>query len=420
MRRLTGFPVLLYFSVALAIPLLIAAGSYWAGTDRLARDGKFVTGDYPAYLTGAEIVHRGQGARLYDMALQREVQRELTGEPVRLMYLTYPPGFPFALAPLAALPRADGFRVYGLCCAALFCATLALLRPVLPTLGATRSGWIVVALGFASFHPTARSIVGGGNAILTLGCVAGIYAAYRRGFPLLAGLCLGLLSYKPQFCLLLGLVFLVRGDGRVVAGALGTVALHYLLGAWLVGPRWPLELLAMIAAMREVESAGFFYTHFSIVPSLQHSLPAALALPLAALGVTAVVGSLLALARRYQAGDAEFPLFFGFLLTGNLLAMPHLQFYEAALLPLVFLLVLERDLSAGRETSLRLRLAMLAIFAGFPLYKLSEELGVQPLFLVLVGTHLWLGARLWSASRALCEAVELPPAGPAGRSAPAS
>ena len=104
---LTTPPVLTIFAVINALVVFVAAFAYLAGTATpLGADGaKVVTGDYLAFLTGAEIIARGEGTGLYDLTLQKQVQQELAGiELPSWQPYAYPPLLGIALAPLARLP----------------------------------------------------------------------------------------------------------------------------------------------------------------------------------------------------------------------------------------------------------------------------------------------------------------------------
>jgi Glycosyltransferase family 87 len=72
--------------------------------------------------------------------------------------------------------------------------------------------------------PVAKSIYGGDISFLMAGLV-GLSMVFMSRRPYLSGMCLGILTYKPQFLLFFPLALVTTRQWRVVAGAIASVSL---------------------------------------------------------------------------------------------------------------------------------------------------------------------------------------------------
>src|SRR5207248_6528515 len=132
----------------------------------------------------------------------------------------YPPPFLFAAALAALLP----FVPAGI---AWLAATGALYAAAVRGIIGHRAGWLF-ALGF----PGAMwNVTAGQNGFLTAALIGGALSFLER-HPMLAGCCLGLLTYKPQLGVLFPLVLAASGRWRAfwsaAAMALAVAALSWL------------------------------------------------------------------------------------------------------------------------------------------------------------------------------------------------
>lgn len=76
-------------------------------------------------------------------------------------------------------------------------------------------------------------------------------------------------------------------------------------------------------------------------------------------------------------------------LSGTMLVSPHLQHYDVAILAIPTLLTLDYLLGQGRPPSVILRLMLAVCFLLYPIYRVGEFIGFQPLFLWLVAVFIW-------------------------------
>ncbi len=164
----------------------------------------------------------------FDPPQQFAREQAIFGNATQFYGWHYPPFFLFVAAALAWMP-------YGLALAVWQAVTLGLyllvIRAIVVTparrssaadLSLLGSGeWLLLALAF----PAVLINVGHGqNGFLTAALLGGALVVLDRR-PLLAGILLGLLVYKPQYGLMLPIVLAVSGRWRCFAAAAATVVL---------------------------------------------------------------------------------------------------------------------------------------------------------------------------------------------------
>jgi hypothetical protein len=373
----------------LSLSLMIGIRHHRAVEGPLGPGGDVASGDFMAFYTGAMFVKEGRGRELYDLATQRDYQLELTGPP-NTQWQPYinPPLLAVALAPLASLPYRYAYWTFAVLTLLAFIGSIVLLKPKLAQLARDRLTWFTTVALTASWLPLFRAMAGGQNTLFTILLLVGLYAAWRDERMILAGVMLGLLSYKPQFGLLLGVVFLARGMWVALTAAGATVVAHYALGAAFMGTDWPIRLLDTLRVHRTLEQQ-IIANHFSILPTAGYSLPSPLALWLAAIGIAGVAILCVWQARRIGPTDDRFPVLYGLLICGTLLVSLHLQHYDVAILAIPTLLTVDYLLGRGRRPSPVLRLLLAFGFLFYPIYRVGASIGFQPLFLWLVAVFIW-------------------------------
>jgi hypothetical protein len=188
--------------------------------------------------------------------------------------------------------------------------------------------WLVLALAF----PAVLINVGHGqNGFLTAALFGGALVLLDRR-PLLAGLLLGLLVYKPQYGLMLPLVLAVSGRWRVFAAAAATVVLLTIVTTLVFGPPvWQAFLTSTHFTRTVVLEQGDTGWHkiqsvFAWARMWGAPIPFAYALQ----GVV-IVAAGAALAWLWR-GPASFPLKAAALCLGTIIATPYSFDYDMVLL----------------------------------------------------------------------------------------
>lgn len=145
-----------------------------------------------------------QGPAVYDAVALQAFQHGLDPAFTGSYPYPYPPTFPLALAPLGLLPLAPAFTLWTAGTFALY---------ALATLGrdwrSLRGAALLVA------PTTLLAIVSGQNGFLTAALLVGGLRSLRR-YPWIGGILLGLLTYKPQFVLLVPVVLLAARQWKAI------------------------------------------------------------------------------------------------------------------------------------------------------------------------------------------------------------
>jgi alpha-1,2-mannosyltransferase len=189
--------------------------------------------DFSNVYAAGTFVLDGDAAAAFDPVQQFARERAIFGETTQFYGWHYPPFFLFIAAAVAWMP-------YGLALAVWQTVTLGLYLLVIRAIvsssfSATGSGehylWLLLALAF----PAVLINVGHGqNGFLTAALLGGALVLLDRR-PVLAGILLGLLVYKPQYGLMLPIVLAVSGRWRCFASAATTVALLTVLTTLVFG-----------------------------------------------------------------------------------------------------------------------------------------------------------------------------------------
>lgn len=185
----------------------------------------------------------GDAAAPFDIVRQAGMERTIFGPHTPIYGWHYPPSFLLLAAPLAAMPYGAALALWLTATLALYLLAMQRLLAASPSPDlAQGGGWFVVALGFPAVMVNALH---GQNGFLTAALMAlGLALLDRR--PILAGIALGLLSYKPQYGAVIPLALMASGHWRTFAAAAIAAVTAALAATWLFGwPVWPAFLDGM-------------------------------------------------------------------------------------------------------------------------------------------------------------------------------
>ena len=175
--------------------------------------GRPIGTDFAGMWTAGRMVIEGNPYGLFDPEQHFAFQRAFFSNPdVEVYGWHYPPFFLAIAVILGSMPYLAALAVWQLSSFAFY---LAAIRAIAPPSRAL----LFVAIGFPAVFVT---IGHGHNAFLTAGLLGfGLFLLQRR--PLLAGVLIGLLAYKPQFGLIMPIVLVLGGHWRATASAAATV-----------------------------------------------------------------------------------------------------------------------------------------------------------------------------------------------------
>ena len=213
--------------------------------------------DFFNFYAAAKLYVSSGGAAVYDIAMQRQVELQITGQdPSRFILLPYfhPPYYTILIAPLAYLDYRRAYYVMAAVNVLLVAALIVIL--VRSSLRVHGRGWLVASAMIGGFFPLFVTVLQGQSDLVVLVPLAGAYAAWARGRYGMAGALSALALAKPQLLLLIPVLFIARRAWRALAGfggvlcALGLISvaafglgpvITYLtsIGTWAITGRLP-------------------------------------------------------------------------------------------------------------------------------------------------------------------------------------
>ena len=201
------------YSALLLVAYVATFGFLFATSDGFVdRMGRPLGTDFANVYAAGQMVREGSAALAYDWPAHHAVQKRLSGRADIPYYgWHYPPAFLFVAAALAVLPYLAALLLYQ-------GATLAAYLAVVSSIAGRREAWLP-ALAFPAVF---INFGHGHNGFLTAGLLGGALLQLDRR-PLVAGVLIGCLAYKPQFGLLIPLVLAATGRWRVFFAAAATV-----------------------------------------------------------------------------------------------------------------------------------------------------------------------------------------------------
>lgn len=205
-KRLDVYPRLfLAMSIAATVLILMTA------TGNLDWQGKPLGTDFCSFYSAGQLALEGNASRAYDANdLYAKEKAALNSNKIGYYTFIYPPMFLVLLAPLASLPYLAALALW-------LGITLGFFVLMIRKLSNNKRA-VILALAFPA---TFLTIGHGQNAFLTTGLLAGmLYYLDRR--PIVAGIMIGLLTFKPHLGVLIPLVLLATGRWRVFAAAMVT------------------------------------------------------------------------------------------------------------------------------------------------------------------------------------------------------
>jgi len=183
--------------------------------------GQYIATDFVNVWAAGKLVLDGHPALAYDWDIEKQVELALVKENfIGYFAWHYPPPFLFVAALLAQFPYPVAFFGW---VSVSFLPYLAVMRAIVG-----RPFGLVLA---AAFPVVFNNALVGQNGFLTAALIGGtLYLLPVR--PVLAGICLGLLTYKPQYGLLFPLVLVAAGHWRAFISA-GVTAVVLACVSWL-------------------------------------------------------------------------------------------------------------------------------------------------------------------------------------------
>jgi len=319
--------------------LVVLGGAYLHGDFLTDAQGQPVANDFVNVWAAGQLTLDDDPAAAYDWPLHKAAEQRAVGHDFANYYgWHYPPAFLFVAAGLATLPYLAAAIVW-------LVATLAVYVAALAGILGARTG-IFLALGF----PAALwNVTAGQNGFLTAALIGGTLGLMERR-PALAGICLGLLTYKPQFGLLFPIVLIADRRWLTIAVA-ALVAAGLAASSWLAfgGGPWQAFVDGLPVTSRVVLGEGAadwarLQSPFGLVRALGAGETAAWLVQ--ATGMLALAAGLVWLWRS----RVTFELKAAALAAGALIATPYVYMYDLVALAVAVAFLLRYAFARGMSS----------------------------------------------------------------------
>jgi alpha-1,2-mannosyltransferase len=324
--------------------------------------GKALGTDFTSFWTASQLALSGAPTAAYDPALHQAAQARIFDRDIGYAAFFYPPPFLLICLPLALLP-------YGCSLLAWLAVTGAAYVVVVRRIVGDQLGWLPV-LAF----PALWSNLGHGQNGFLSAALLGGGAWLLRSHPVLGGLCLGSLIYKPHLGLVIPVALIAARRWDAIAAAAfaavaSGVASYLVFGSDTWQAFFALTALARATLEHGIVGDAKMQSLFAAIRLNGGSLT--LAYTAQALLGLGVCGLLIQLHRRDFRSEAEAPA----LVAGALLASPFLLDYDLTLLAIPLAWLARQGLEQGFRPYEKVVLA-LAFFQPLIARPLAMQFGL--------------------------------------------
>jgi alpha-1,2-mannosyltransferase len=295
------------------------------------RAGRFKGTDYTYFYVMGSLMSEGRIDALYDPDAHLQQARQRI-DPALNLYAThsnYGPQIAAAFAPMSRLSFGRSLVLFLILTALAYAASVWWLWSASPALQRYPAQVAILAAGFPAFFTLIRYAQLSALSLVLLSLTLVALARERR---FVAGLVFGVMVFKPQLAVVIGLVMILAGEWRIVAGA-ALAASAELSVAWLVS-----DIKTMGEYVRVLWTLVRNPSLVQIYPGEVHSVRGFVQLLLPSTPAIASIAGLLALVLAVWLGvrawksDAPVTWKWGQLVLLSVLASPHLLTYDLILL----------------------------------------------------------------------------------------
>lgn len=363
--------VSVYPKILIALYVVLSIGWIALSTDFVDRSGKPLGYDFITFWAASDLALHGHAGDVFDPVKIFAAQQRAIAANESVYLWHYPPVFLLFVLPLALVP-------YLVSCTLFVGTTLAIYIAYMKRLVDSRHTiWVLLA-----FPAVFVNLMHGQNGFMTATLIAaGCLALERR--PILAGILIGALCYKPHFGLLFPLVLLAGRYWIAFASAAVTAAVICGAATLVFGIEGWVGFVDNLSLTRHVLEMGFLPWHkmptlFASLRMLDFGLPAAYA----AQFLGAAAATLITVHVWYRR-LGTFELRAALLSVALLLISPYSFDYDLVILALPIALLVADGLRRGWMPGVRTVL-ITAYFMPLVLPGIAEKLSLQLMPFVLL------------------------------------
>lgn len=225
--------------------LFLIIWGFWVltGTGLVDRSGIQIGGDFSHYWVAASMARTGEASAVYDVSRFKAAQETAFNVKSTLFWF-YPPTFLMMMTPFSLLPYLAALVIWLAITLGGFALVLRHLTPQ------PRMMWL-----FLVFPGCLQNFAFGQNGFLS-GALLGGGLLLMDSFPMVAGVLLGLLTYKPHLAALIPLALIAGRRWRVLMAMLTTAAALILASLIVLGSEIWLVFLKNVFFSLRVLGAG--------------------------------------------------------------------------------------------------------------------------------------------------------------------
>ncbi|MGC2492893.1 glycosyltransferase family 87 protein [Candidatus Binatus sp.] len=316
----------------------------------------------------------GAPSFVYDVARLWSVERTAVADPaVGFAGFHYPPIYLLIILPLALIPYAMSLLAWTVTTFAAYLATMWTIDPERDSL------WLAIA-----FPGALVNLTNGQNGFLTLALLGGGLLTIDRR-PILAGVMFGLMSYKPQYGILIPIFLLATRRWRAIASASVTVVILAALSFAIFGAQTWHAFFSSITFTRQVvlEQGGSGFEKLQSAFAAARLWGFSVATAYVVQAAVALIAAIIVIWIWWR--TPKFELHAAALATGVLLMTPYMMDYDLVLLALPIAWI---ALEARRNGFLPYEKALLAFVWLLPLFARSlagsAKIPIAPLAILLL------------------------------------
>ena len=332
-------------------------------------EGKPIGTDHIAFYSAAKLISDGQGDRIYDWEFLGHVQAEITGGgPWYLDAYRNPPFYALLYVPTAHVPYLLSFWIWTAIGVALLWFGL---------------GWLGTENRFAafvlslSFYPVFSVFSFGQNSLLSFGAFCLTFHSMERNRFFLAGMAAGLLLFKPQLLLGLGVWWLLHFRRYIWCWiGLTTMAFIWLVISILFVPVESRLFLEKLRAIAGYDAFMFWNLHnpkgfWTLITFDNKKIGSNL-------GLTCSIAAVIFFICFWRKQKDNLPFMFAGAVYVTLWASPHTMIYEWTLAVIPAVLLWDRAKSKRDDWIIVFSIAWVVLFISTPIAKTLFEWTFDP------------------------------------------
>lgn len=318
------------------IALVLVSIGFWiiAAIQKL-----FIAADFTSFYTGFYLVRVGEGANLYNAAIQSIYQQQFMGGITfegGVLLFPNPPFVAIIFSPISYLRLDAAFYLWTL-------LQLALLIWILFRLNQLFSHWdrkerIILVITILAFWPLTYNFLLGQFSLLLLVSFLQMYMALKNSKQIHAGLWMVLLAIKPQTLLIPGMMTLNKKYWRVALTAVIAGILLFIATSLIIG------FQTWLGYIQSLKALGSYFGEFGVTPSSEYTLRGVLSIIMgktqgnltniisAIILVVGMLGVWILWMRNTSLSNTKFSLFFAFTVALSVFLNLHLNPHDSLVL----------------------------------------------------------------------------------------